>query len=238
MNMMLHGMRSATRIPSRKPMPTTPPTPSSSPIPPSRAASTTRPPPRISSAWSRPRRPNSAWAGGRQSSCPTAYSSAPPRPTRTSRGPEAGQFSMPSGVFKPYAGVSTAILLFTKTSLYRKRLVLRHAGRRHHSTTNGPSRKLPTSPTFCNAGKTGRRRYSSTHRERSFLVPKAEIAENEYDLSINRYKEIEYEEVEYDPLQEILRDLRQLEEDMRYPKTTSAQPGMQLRNPREMVVGT
>ena len=50
--------------------------------------------------------------------------------------------------------------------------------------------------------------------EQSFLVPKAEIADNEYDLSINRYKEIEYEEVEYDPPQEILSDLRQLEDDI------------------------
>ena len=51
--------------------------------------------------------------------------------------------------------------------------------------------------------------------DQSFLVPKAEIAENDYDLSINRYKEIEYEEVEYDPPKVILKKLRGLEDEIR-----------------------
>ena len=48
----------------------------------------------------------------------------------------------------------------------------------------------------------------------SFLVPKAEIAENDYDLSINRYKEVEYEAVDYDPPKVILARLAELEEEI------------------------
>ena len=47
--------------------------------------------------------------------------------------------------------------------------------------------------------------------EQSFFVPKEEIAENGYDLSINKYKEIEYVPVEYPPTQEIMADLREIE---------------------------
>ena len=50
--------------------------------------------------------------------------------------------------------------------------------------------------------------------EQSFLVPKAEIAGNDYDLSINRYKEVEYEAVEYDTPAVILERLAQLEEEI------------------------
>ena len=55
---------------------------------------------------------------------------------------------------------------------------------------------------------------SESKRERtdqSFLVPKAEIAEKDYDLSISRYKEVVYEEVEYEPPQKIIEDLERLE---------------------------
>ena len=48
--------------------------------------------------------------------------------------------------------------------------------------------------------------------DQSFLVPKAEIAGNDYDLSINRYKEVEYEAVEYDPPTVIMERLAQIEE--------------------------
>ena len=48
----------------------------------------------------------------------------------------------------------------------------------------------------------------------SFLVPKSEIAENEYDLSINRYKEVVYESVEYDPPKVILKRLADLDDEI------------------------
>lgn len=109
--------------------------------------------------------------------------------------------SMPSGVFKPYAGVSTAVLAFTKTgaggtdkvwfydmksdgfSLDDKRNDLGHNGdiddiiARYHNLKDETDRK---------------------RTEQSFLVSKDDIAGNDYDLSINRYKEVEYEKVEYD----------------------------------------
>ena len=50
--------------------------------------------------------------------------------------------------------------------------------------------------------------------DQSFLVPKAEIADNDYDLSINRYKEVVYEAVEYDPPKVILERLAELEEEI------------------------
>ena len=50
--------------------------------------------------------------------------------------------------------------------------------------------------------------------DQSFLVPKSEIANNDYDLSINRYKEVEYDAVEYDPPKVILERLAELEEEI------------------------
>nr|WP_228054376.1 hypothetical protein [Nodosilinea sp. LEGE 07298] len=50
---------------------------------------------------------------------------------------------------------------------------------------------------------------------KAFVVPREDIAANAYDLSINRYKEIEYEEVTYDPPKVILQKLRDLEDDIR-----------------------
>ena len=47
--------------------------------------------------------------------------------------------------------------------------------------------------------------------EKSFFVPKKEIAENDYDLSINKYKEVEYVPVEYPPTSEILKNLKDLQ---------------------------
>jgi type I restriction enzyme M protein len=52
-------------------------------------------------------------------------------------------------------------------------------------------------------------------KAKAFYVPVEEIVENAYDLSINRYKEIEYEEVEYDPPKVILQQLRDLEDEIR-----------------------
>ena len=125
--------------------------------------------------------------------------------------------SMPSGVFKPYAGVSTAILVFTKTgaggtekvwfydmksdgfSLDDKRTDLGNAGdipdiiARFHNPAGEADRKAT---------------------EQSFLVDKAAIVENEYDLSLNRYKETVYEKIEYDAPQVIMNRLDKLSTDI------------------------
>lgn len=121
--------------------------------------------------------------------------------------------SMPSGVFKPYAGVSTAILIFTKTG---------HGGTDnvwfYDMQADGFSLDDKRSPVQDNdipdiiarfrniEGEKDRQR-----TEKSFFVPKTEIAENGYDLSINKYKKTEYIPVEYPPTSEIMAQLRKLE---------------------------
>jgi len=55
---------------------------------------------------------------------------------------------------------------------------------------------------------------SGARTDQSFLVPRAEIVDNDYDLSINRYKEVVYEAVEYDPPKVILGRLAELEEEI------------------------
>ena len=121
--------------------------------------------------------------------------------------------SMPSGVFKPYAGVSTGVLVFTKTG---------HGGTDqvwfYDMRADGFSLDDKRAPVAENdipdlvarfhnlAGEAGR-----TRTEQSFLVPKGEIVENGYDLSINKYKKTEYVPVEYPPTSEIFAQLRELE---------------------------
>lgn len=124
--------------------------------------------------------------------------------------------SMPSGVFKPYAGVSTAVLVFTKTghggtdevwfydmkadgfSLDDKRSAVKENDipdivARFHAREAECERK---------------------RTEQSFLVPKQEIVDNGYDLSINKYKQVEYKPVEYPPTSEILSELNALEQEI------------------------
>ena len=121
--------------------------------------------------------------------------------------------SMPSGVFKPYAGVSTAILIFTKTE----------AGGTDHvwfydMQNDGLSLDDKRSPIEENDIPDIIERFHHLDREmerkrteQSFMVPKEDIVENDYDLSINKYKEVEYVPVEYPSTQEILTNLREIE---------------------------
>ena len=121
--------------------------------------------------------------------------------------------SMPSGVFKPYAGVSTGILIFTKTG---------HGGTDsvwfYDMTADGFSlddKRTPVSENdipdiiarFHNRDAEAERKRT----EKSFMVPKDEIVENGYDLSINKYKQVEYVAVEYPPTEEIMAELHELE---------------------------
>lgn len=128
-----------------------------------------------------------------------------------------GIISMPSGVFKPYAGVSTAVIIFEKTGIGGTENVWFY-----DMKADGLSLDDKRQPVEANdiddivkrygeleeggAGETQRAR-----TDQSFLVPKSEIAENDYDLSINRYKEIVYEEVSYAPPAEILDQISELE---------------------------
>jgi type I restriction enzyme M protein len=145
-----------------------------------------------------------------------------------------GVISLPSGAFRPYSGVSTAVLLLTKTNsggtdevwfydltadgyslddkrtplLSDEKLGLRATG----TLTEGQHAKnnLPDALTRW-------QHRDDTERDRprtaqSFTVPKDEIAANGYDLSINRYKEIEYDEIEHRDPRDIIAELHKLED--------------------------
>ena len=121
--------------------------------------------------------------------------------------------SMPSGVFKPYAGVSTAVLVFTKTGAGGTDRVWFY-----DMQADGFSLDDKRSPVDDNNIPDIIRRFHNPEQEaerkrteKSFLVPKQEIADNDYDLSINKYKKVDYVPVAYPPTEEILKDLHALE---------------------------
>ena len=125
--------------------------------------------------------------------------------------------SMPSGVFRPYAGVSTAILLFTKSNSGGTDHVWFYD--MHADGYSLDDKRTPQLDKSDLADILARWRNRAAERKRarteqSFHVPKAEIAGNDYDLSINRYKEVDYETVEYDPPRVILRRLAVIEEEL------------------------
>ena len=122
--------------------------------------------------------------------------------------------SMPSGVFKPYAGVSTAIIIFTKTGAGGTDNVWFY-----DMQSDGFSLDDKRTPMEDNDIPDIIARYNNLEddaerkrTERSFFVPKEDIVANDYDLSINRYKEVEYEEVEYEEPEVILATIREIEE--------------------------
>ena len=121
--------------------------------------------------------------------------------------------SMPSGVFKPYAGVSTAILIFTKTGHGGTDTVWFYDMKADGFSLDDKRSEVKENDIpdilarFHNLeGENERKR-----TEQSFFVMKQEIVDNGYDLSINKYKQIEYVPVEYPPTEEIMADLRELE---------------------------
>jgi len=122
--------------------------------------------------------------------------------------------SMPSGVFKPYAGVSTGVLVFTKTE---------HGGTDnvwfYDMQSDGMSLDDKRTPIAENdipdIIKRFRNRDDEKDRARtdkSFMVPKSEIKSNDYDLSINKYKKVEYVAKEYPPSEEILDSIMKIDE--------------------------
>lgn len=122
--------------------------------------------------------------------------------------------SMPSGVFKPYAGVSTAVLIFTKDLAGTNDVWF------YDMKADGFSLDDKRSPIDDNDIPDVIERFNNLENEKdrkrtepSFFVPKQEIVDNEYDLSINKYKEIEYVPVEYPPTEEILADIKALEKE-------------------------
>jgi len=126
-----------------------------------------------------------------------------------------GIVSMPSGVFKPYAGVSTAVMIFTKGGITDRVWF-------YNMQADGYS--LDDKRTFID-GKGDipdiithyRKRKDENPTDRKgkcFFVPISEIKENGYDLSISRYKEIEYEEVKYEKPEVIIKKIETLESEI------------------------
>ena len=151
--------------------------------------------------------------------------------------------SMPSGVFKPYAGVSTAIIFFTKTnssgtdnvwfydmkadgfSLDDKRTpLISNVSQVLQSgdfssdgelfvENNGENHIKNNIPDIIKRWNNLDAEQDRKRTDQSFFVPFSELKENDWDLSINRYKEIEYEEVQYDAPETIIADIKQLDEE-------------------------
>jgi type I restriction enzyme M protein len=157
--------------------------------------------------------------------------------------------SMPSGVFKPYAGVSTAVMVFTKTnsggtdqvwfydmqadgfSLDDKRTPLLSKNETVEEEIESAlglgiaaEERVPYGqksteeahaknniPDIQNRWQNRDKEAERARTEQSFLVPKSEIAGNDYDLSINRYKEIVYEEMKYAAPMDIIAEIKDLD---------------------------
>ena len=125
--------------------------------------------------------------------------------------------SMPSGVFKPYAGVSTAILFFTRTDSGGTDKVWFYDMQADGFSLDDKRQELGDShvennlPDILARWQARSAEQDRKRTEQSFLVPRDEIAANDYDLSINRYKEIVYEVIAYDSPLTILDDLAILE---------------------------
>ena len=124
--------------------------------------------------------------------------------------------SMPSGVFKPYAGVSTAILIFTKTGHGGTEKVWFYDMKADGLSLDDKRSAVAENdiPDIINRFHHLEEEDARKRTEQSFFVPKQEIADNNYDLSINKYKQVEYVPVEYPPTEEIMADLRQLEKEI------------------------
>lgn len=141
--------------------------------------------------------------------------------------------SLPGGVFKPYAGVSTAILFFTKTnsggtdhvwfydvradgwSLDDKRTPLLSEDKLGATPVNTLSKEdheknnLPD--VLTRWSKREKEELKRKRTDQSFCVPKSDLVAQDYDLSLNRYKEVVHQEVNHRPPLEIIYDLQKLE---------------------------
>ena len=121
--------------------------------------------------------------------------------------------SMPSGVFKPYAGVSTAVLVFTKTGAGGTENVWFYDMKADGFSLDDKRSEISENdiPDIIERFHNLDKEASRQRTDQSFFVPKQEIADNDYDLSINKYKKVEYVPVEYPSTAEIMADLYELE---------------------------
>ncbi len=123
-----------------------------------------------------------------------------------------GVISMPSGVFKPYAGVSTAILIFTKTNAGGTDKVWFYDMKSDGHTLDDKRQPIEENdiPDIIERFHNKENEISRERTDQSFMVDKQEIIDNDYDLSINKYKKTEYVAVEYPPTEDILDEIETL----------------------------
>lgn len=121
--------------------------------------------------------------------------------------------SMPSGVFKPYAGVSTAILIFTKTGSGGTDKVWFYDMKADGYSLDDKRQEISECDIPDIVSRFGNLEAEENRKrtEQSFFVPVEEIIANEYDLSINKYKEVVYEQVKYESTEVILGKIEQIE---------------------------
>ena len=124
--------------------------------------------------------------------------------------------SIPSGVFKPYAGVSTAILIFTKTGHGGTDKVWFYDMKADGFSLDDKRSAIEQNdiPDIIERFHNLDKEEARERTEQSFFVPKQEIIDNGYDLSINKYKKVEYQPVEYPPTGELLDKLDTLEQEI------------------------
>ncbi|NQW88698.1 SAM-dependent DNA methyltransferase [Curtobacterium sp. VKM Ac-2861] len=124
---------------------------------------------------------------------------------------------LPSGVFRPYAGVSTAILFFTRTNSGGTEDVWFydvHADGFSLDDKRNPIEASDLPDVLARWANRGTSERARSRTDQSFTVPKADIAAQGYDLSLNRYKEIVQDEVEHRPPLDIIADIEVLEAEL------------------------
>lgn len=124
---------------------------------------------------------------------------------------------MPSGVFKPYSGVSTAILVFTKTDAGGTDKVWLYNMENDGYTLDDKRDEDSANddiPDILARWANLEEEEQRERTEKSFLVSKQELVDNDYDFSFNKYTKTEYERIEYPPTEDILADLDDLNRQM------------------------
>lgn len=124
--------------------------------------------------------------------------------------------SMPSGVFQPYSGVSTAILIFTKTNAGGTDKVWFYDMTADGYSLDQKRNEVEENdiPDVIARFKNLKAEEARARKDKSFLVPVQEIRDNDYDLSINKYKEIERVKVEYDAPEVIFARIEKLQSEI------------------------
>ena len=124
--------------------------------------------------------------------------------------------SMPSGVFKPYAGVSTAIVIFTKTNSQSTDKVWFYDMKADGFSLDDKRNEIQENdiPDIIQRFRNLDGETERTRKDQSFFVPAQEIRDNDYSLAINKYKEVEREKVVYDAPEVILGRFEQLQNEI------------------------